>query len=99
MSVVYGYAIEYQYSGTGDLQIQVRIPSIHGPMSQSEYQGQKVTNYTQEADLPWYPSVLLPHLPNYGEVVALVSTNSADNDWVVFGLTGGQYSSTSVETG
>lgn len=94
--VIYGYVISYKYSNTGELFIQTRIPNIHGPLKQQEYRGQKVTNYVKDEDLPWYASVLLPHLPNYGEVVALLSTNSSNNDFIVLGLTGGQYSTASI---
>lgn len=90
--IVYGYAKTYKYAGTGELLIQVRIPNIHGPYTQRDYQGQKVTNYTLDQDLPWYPSLLLPHLPNTGEVVALLAVNSSNSDFLVIGLTGGQYS-------
>ena len=94
--IIYGYAIEYMYAGSGELKIKVRIPNIHGPYDQREYKGQKVKNYTSDEDLPWYSSILLPQLPNTGEVVALASTNEANNDWIVIGLTGGQYTNVDV---
>lgn len=96
--IVYGYAIEYMYSGTGELLIKTRIPNIHGPYSQREYQGQKVKNYTADENLPWYPSILLSHLPNNGEVVVLASVNDSNSDWIIIGLTGGQYSPVDVIT-
>ena len=34
--IVYGYAMQYQYTSEGTLLIQVRIPSIHGPMNTKE---------------------------------------------------------------
>ena len=71
--IVYGFAIAYNYVNDGTLKIKVRIPSIHGPFKQ---QSGKST-YTKDEDLPWYTSVLLPHLPNAGEVVMLESTNSS----------------------
>lgn len=92
--MIYGYAKQFEYRNSGELYIQVRIPSIHGPYSQSDYMGQKVTNYTYDSDLPWYPSLLLPHEPVDGEVVALLSTNSSDSNYVVIGLTGGNYGMT-----
>ena len=79
------------YDGDGNLLIQVRIPSVHGPMDQKEYNGQQVRNYTRDQDLPYYPSLLLPHLPTDGEVVALTTTNSASTEFMVLGLTGGSY--------
>lgn len=96
MSVVYGYVIGTQYTGTGELMVQVRIPNIHGPISQKDYQGQKVKNYTRDNDLPWYPSLLLHHMPNKFEVVCLMATNAAKNEFIVIGLTGGQYSPSSI---
>lgn len=96
--IVYGYAKSYMYTGAGTLMIQVRIPNIHGPIDQREYNGQKVKNYTADENLPWYPSVLLPHLPNTNEVVVLSSINSSNSDWIVIGMTGGEYQSADVAT-
>ena len=95
--VVYGYAKQYMFTGTGELMVQVRIPNIHGPIDQREYQGQKVRNYVKDEDLPWYPALLMPHNPNTNEVVALLSINSSDNDFIVIGLTGGFYSPINVD--
>lgn len=89
--IVYGYAKGYKYSGDGTLQIQVRIPNIHGAYNLSDYKGKTVRNYTKDADLPWYPSLLLPHLPSEGEVVALSSLDTSSSNWIVLGLTGGSY--------
>lgn len=89
--IVNGYVKNYQYSGDGTLLIQVRIPSIHGPMDQREYNGQQVHNYTHDQDLPYYPSLLLPHLPTDGEVVALASMDGTSSAFLVIGLTGGSY--------
>lgn len=91
--IVYGYAKGYKYAGDGTLLIQVRIPNIHGAYSLSNYKGKKVRNYTSDSDLPWYPSLLLPHLPCEGEVVALSSLDTSSSNWLVIGLTGGSYSS------
>lgn len=89
--IVYGYAKKHYYTGDGTLLIQVRIPNIHGPYSQAEYNGKVVRNYTRDVDLPYFPSILLPHLPSEGEVVALCSTDDSANDFLVIGLTGGSY--------
>ena len=89
--ITYGYAKNYMYTGDGTLMIQVRIPSIHGPYSQSEYKGKIARNYVRDDDLPYYQSLLLPHLPTEGEVLALCSTDNAKTDFIVIGLTGGSY--------
>ncbi len=89
--VVYGYAKGYKYTGDGTLQIQVRIPSIHGPYQQRDYNGKSIKSYTLDQNLPYYYSVLLPHLPVEGEVVALMSTTDKSSDFIVIGLTGGSY--------
>ena len=89
--VVYGYAKGYRYTGDGTLQIQVRIPNVHGAYQLSDYKGKRVRNYTADENLPWYPSLLLPHEPNEGEVVALCSLDSSSSSWLVLGLTGGSY--------
>lgn len=89
--IVNGYVKEYKYAGDGTLLIQVRIPSIHGPVDQKEYKGQQVRNYVRDIDLPFYPSVLLPHLPIEGEVVALISVNDKSTEFMIIGLTGGSY--------
>lgn len=87
--IVYGFAKDYQYSNDGTFQIQVRIPSIHGPYQQQS--GSKLT-YVRDDELPWYASVLLPHLPVDGDVVMLESINtSRSSEYVVIGLTGGSY--------
>lgn len=86
-----GYAKDYMYTGDGTLMVQVRIPSIHGPYSQSEYRGKRVRNYTLDKDLPYYPATLLPHLPNEGEVVTLQSKSDYDSNFTVIGLTGGSW--------
>lgn len=89
--ITFGYAKDYQYTNDGTLMVQVRIPQIHGAYDRSNYRGQAIRNYVMDADLPWYQSILLPHLPNDGEVVALSSINNADNEFMVIGLTGGSY--------
>ena len=97
--IVNGYVKEYMYAGDGTLMIKVRIPSIHGPMNQRDYQGQQIHNYVRDEELPYYPSVLLPHLPNDGEVVALASLNEGTTEMIVIGLTGGSYYNTFTNTG
>lgn len=97
--IVNGYVKDYKYAGDGTLLIKVRIPSIHGPMSQREYNGKQVRGYVTDNDLPYYPSLLLPHLPNSGEVVALTSTNDKNSQFLVLGLTGGAYYSTVTDGG
>lgn len=89
--LVYGYAKDYRYDGQGTLYVRVRIPSIHGPYVQQNAQGKKLRNYVIDQDLPYYPSVLLPHLPNEGEVVALMSHDNTSNQFIIIGLTGGSY--------
>ena len=89
--IVYGYVKQYQYTGDGTFLVQVRIPSVHGPYSQKSYNGKQVRNYVMDSDLPYYPSVLLPHLPTEGEVVALMSMNDKSTEFMIVGLTGGSY--------
>ena len=91
--IVYGYAIATMYTNDGTYMIQTRIPSAHGPMMSEDYRGAKVTNYTPDSELPWYPSLLLPTTPTWGDVVVLTSTNESTTDFLVLGVTGGQYKS------
>ena len=90
-NLMYGYAIDYKYGGDGNLYIRTRIPSVHGPLNQSEYKGKQVRRYVVDGDLPYYPSILLPHLPNYGEVVALMSKDPDVSGFRVIGIMGGSY--------
>ena len=94
--IVYGFAKDYQYGNDGTLQIKVRIPNIHGAYDQSAYKGNPARNYVRDADLPYYPSLLLPHLPNEGEVVALATLDNTSSNLLVIGLTGGFYNSVNV---
>lgn len=96
--IVYGYVKDFKYSGDGTMQIQVRIPNAHGAYHLSDYNGKRVRNYTPDEDLPWYPSLLLPHEPSEGEVVALASLDKSSSDWLVIGLTGGAYNAGSTNT-
>ena len=89
----YGYVLQHRYNGDGVFEIQVRIPSIHGPYHQADYKGQTVRNYTLDDDCPWYPSLLLPHKPVTGEVVAVTTLDSGNTNFLVIGLTGGAYGS------
>ena len=97
--IVYGYAKDYQYAGDGTLMVQVRIPSVHGPYDQSEYKGRRIRTYVEDGDLPFYISVLLPHMPSEGEVVMLESLDEKCTQFVVIGLTGGSYYSGVTELG
>ena len=91
--IVYGYAKGHRYNDDGSFHVQVRIPNIHGPYLQSEASGATIRNYVRDADLLYYPSLLLPRLPNEGDIVALSSTKDAtDNQsFLVLGLTGASY--------
>lgn len=89
--IVYGYVKGYKYSGDGTMQIQVRIPNIHGAYLKSDYRGKTIRNYTPDDELPWYPSLLLPHTPTEGEVVALSSLDDSASNWLIIGMTGGSY--------
>lgn len=89
--IIYGYVKAVKYSGDGTLLIQTRIPNVHGPYLISDYKGKKVRNYTSDADLPWYPSLLLPYTPGDGEVVALASLDDTSSSFLILGLTGGSY--------
>ena len=89
--ITFGYVRQYRYANDGTLMLQVRIPSVHGPYNLSEYKGRQIHNYTKDEDLPWYQSILLPHLPTSGEVIALESINKANTEFLAIGLTGGSY--------
>ena len=89
--IVYGYVKNVKYSGDGTLLIQTRIPNIHGPYLLSDYKGKKIRNYTADADLPWYPSLVLPYTPGDGDVVAITSLDKSSSNWMILGLTGGSY--------
>lgn len=96
--VVYGYVKEYKYSGDGTLLVKVRVPNEHGAYDISEYQGKTPRNYVADKDLPWYPSLLLPHLPTEGEVVAITSLDNTSSNWLILGLTGGSYRYPNINT-
>lgn len=89
--IVHGYVKNIKYSGDGTLLIQTRIPNIHGPYLLSDYKGKKIRNYTADADLPWYPSLVLPYTPGDGDVVAITSLDKSSSNWMIIGLTGGSY--------
>lgn len=89
--ITFGYVKDYRYTGDGTLMIKVRIPSVHGPYDLSSYRGKPIRNYVRDEDLPYYQSLLLPHLPTEGEVVALSALNTAKLEYIVIGLTGGSY--------
>lgn len=87
--IVFGYAKDYKYGNDGTFQIKVRVPSIHGPYTQQA--GTKM-GYTRDEDLPWYTSILLPHMPMDGDVVMLQTVHEGKgSNHVVIGLTGGSY--------
>lgn len=86
--ITYGFAKNYTYDGDGTMKVQVRIPSIHGPYRQE----MSKKTYTLDKDLPWYTSLLLPNFPNEGDVVALENlTSSPNSQFIVIGMTGGNY--------
>lgn len=91
--ITFGYAKQYKYTNDSTLLVQVRIPSIHGPYLPTDGKGKTLRNYIQDDNLPFYPSLLLPHLPNEGEVVAVSSLDESNNNLLVLGLTGGSYTS------
>lgn len=97
--ITYGWAKGYMYTGDGTLKIKVRIPSVHGPYSRFDYGGKPTRNYVSDDNLPWYSSLLLPHLPNEGEIVVISSLNEGNNEFIVLGLTGGAYSPSSTNIG
>lgn len=89
--VTTGYAIKYRYADNGTTEVQVRIPNVHGPMNKSEYNGKTARNYVEEEDLPYFMSVIMPHMPSYGDVVVLESNHTSQREWTVIGMTGGNY--------
>ena len=93
--IVYGYAKDCYYTGDNTLMIRVRIPNVHGPYRKEDAQGKTLRNYVNDNDLPYYQSLLLPHTPVDGEVVALTSLTDSTTDLqlLVVGLTGASYSS------
>lgn len=97
--ITYGWAKGYMYTGDGTLHIKVRIPSVHGPYSQFDYGGRPIRNYVADDDLPWYPSMLLPHMPQEGEIVVISSLDSGNSEFIVLGLTGGSYITPSTNIG
>lgn len=94
--ITYGFAKDCYYTNDGTLMIQVRVPSIHGPYSKSDYRGKLPRNYVPDSDLPYYPALLMHHLPGDGEVVAITSLDNSNSSFLVLGLTGGAYISTDM---
>ena len=43
--ITYGFAKSYRYNALGGLEVQVRIPSVHGAYLKSDYNGQRIRNY------------------------------------------------------
>lgn len=97
--ITFGYAKGHKYAGDGTLMIKVRIPSVHGAYLQSDYRGKSIKNYVMDADLPWYPSLLLPHMPHEGEVVAVASMDTGNSNFLVIGITGGSYDANNTNKG
>lgn len=89
--IVYGYVLDSKYEASGEFKIKVRIPAIHGPMDLKEYKGQRVRNYVSDSDVPFCTSLILPHEPAYGDVVAVSTTGDSASDWLVLGYTGGSF--------
>jgi hypothetical protein len=89
--IVFGYAKQSRRNLRGVLEIQVRIPTIHGPWSMAEYRGELVRNYIRDEDLPYFQSIELPRIPQSGDVVALEALDSGSTEWLVIGLTGANY--------
>lgn len=87
----YGYCKGYYYAGDGTLMVKVRIPSVHGPFDRSQANGRTLKTYTSDEDLPYFPSLLLPHMPSDGEVVAILALDKGISNMLVIGLTGGSY--------
>ena len=84
--IVFGICKGYKSYEDGTFHMKVRIPSIHGPYKQQSTR----SAYTQDKDLPWLPSILLPKEPKEGDVAVLSSmTESRSCDFIVIGLTGG----------
>lgn len=89
--IIFGYAKSYKFDADGTLWVQVRIPSIHGPYLQSERKTPSAYPYVPDKDLPYYMSLVLPTLPNDGDVVAISSMDDTANKMIVIGLTGATY--------
>lgn len=96
--IVFGYVKDCKVDGHGSYTIQVRIPSIHGAYDKESYRGNKIRNYVEDNDLPYYTSLILPHVPNEGEVVALASMSENSKEFIVIGITGGFHTSNETET-
>lgn len=89
--IVYGYAKDFYYTPEGTLQVQVRVPSIHGAFDVLDYGGKRAVGYVRDKDIPYYPSVLLPRDPMDGDVVMMTSLNEKSTELIVIGLTGSSY--------
>lgn len=83
--IVYGYTKDVKYTSDRGLFIKVRIPTIHGPLNRSEYQGNVIRNYVEDRDLPYYPALLGDILPVDDQVVALMSIDKSHNSFLVLG--------------
>ena len=87
--ITFGIAKSVETRKDGTVWVKTRIPSVHGADSQSAYAGQIIRNYTPDDRLPWYQSILLPKNPSSGDILALLSINNANNDFLVIGITKG----------
>lgn len=89
--IVHGYAKSSMVEEDGTFKLKVRIPSIHGPYSLSDYRGRRPVNYVRDEDLPYYNSVILPKTVEDGDVVVLTTNNDDSSHFFVLGLTGSSY--------
>jgi len=89
--IINGYVRDHKYEADGTLVVQVRIPSIHGPMDINDYRGKVARNYVRDEDLPYYSSLILPRNPEKDDVVTLMSKNDKTSEFIVLGLTGAKY--------
>lgn len=89
--IVYGLVTDYRYTEDGGLLIQVRIPNIHGARNREAYGGNKIRNFVEDKDLPYYPSLLLKDVPAIDQTVALVSADEGNNSFLVLGPVSSSY--------
>ena len=93
--IVYGFAKNAIYTNDRAIEVQVRIPNIHGPYKRSDATGTRLRNYVEDKDLPYYPALMMDSLPTDVDVVALCSIgDSGTADFLVLGRTGASYDST-----
>ena len=97
--IVYGYAKQTRYNNDGILEIQTRLPQIHGPYLQSDAKGKTIHNYTRDQDLPYYQALISNDIRvSDGDVVILESENPGMGaGMIITGVTGANYYSGLVE--